>query len=193
VPKLDPQKHAVASLTILIAVLVMFYATIIHPAISTRLQFQNRVEELQFQFSKLSDSANKSRQLEKELQNLGAQEADKTGFLEHKSEALAAADLQKHIKILVESNEGELISTQVVSQKEIDVFPQVNVKVQLRGNIEALRNILYRLNTEHPVLLINNLLVQSRQVSNGRRAQRRSEQLEVRFDVIGFMYQAKSL
>jgi general secretion pathway protein M len=192
VPRLNAQKHAAASLSILIAVLVLFYSIIIYPAVSGRMQFQERYEELQFQFSKLGDSKNKSQQLKKELAYLGSQETDKTGFLENKPEALAAADLQKHIKTLIESSEGSLISTQVVQQKEDDIFPQVTVKVHLRGNIEALRNILFRLNTEHPVLLINNLLVQKRHGSGGRRPQRRADQLEVRFDITGFMYQAEA-
>jgi len=192
VPKLDERKHAVISLTILIAGLALFYTVIIQPGLSSRMMFQERYEEIQFQFSKLGDPENKSHQLKNELKKLGSQETDKTGFLENKPEALAAADLQKHIKSLIESNAGEMISTQVVQHKDIDTFPQVTIKVHLRGNIEALRNILYRLNTDLPVLLIDNFLVQARQGSGRGRAQRGADQLEVRFDLTGFMYEAET-
>lgn len=191
-PTLDAQKHAAISLTILLTVLGLFYTVIIHPGFSIRMKLKERYEEIQFQFSKLGDPENETRQLKNELKKLGSRETDKTGFLENKPEALAAADLQKHIKTLIESNAGEMISTQVVQLKETDTFPHVTIKVHLRGNIEALRNILYRLNTEQPVLLIDNFLVQARQGSAGRRAQPGADQLEVRFDLTGFMYQIET-
>jgi len=187
---LDTHKHAIASLSILITVLVLFYAIIIHPAISSRMQFRERYEELQFQLNKLDDSESRYQQLQKDLEQLGSQETDQTGFLENKPEALAAADLQKHIKVLIESSAGDLISTQVVQQKELDIFPHIIVKVHLRGTIEALRNILYRLNTDTRILLVNNLFIQKRNSSGERRGQHGGDQLEVRFDVTGFIYQA---
>lgn len=188
--KLDTKMQAVASWTILLAMLLAFYIIIIHPAISARFQFKQRYEELQFQFSKLGNAESKSHQLQMELDRLRAQETDKTGFLENKPDALAAADLQNHIKTLIESSEGNLVSTQVVSQKEVDVFPKVTVKVYLRGSIEALRNVLYQMDSNQPVLIIDNLLIQRRGGSNRRSAQREADQLELRFDVTGFMFES---
>ena len=192
-PTLEPQKHAMLSLAVLITMLVVFYSIVIHPAISARMKYQERHEDLLFQFSKLGDMENRSNQLEIELEKLATQSIDKTGFLDNKPEALAAADLQKHIKTLIELNEGNLISTQVIPQQEVDIFPQVTVKVHLRGNIKALQHILYRLNFDFPVLLVDNLLIQKRHASGGRRAQQGADQLEVRFDITGFIYQDEAI
>ena len=170
--ELDAKKHGVASAAILVALLILCYAIFVQPAVSSRKQFHQRYDELQFQFSKLGDSNNKATLLKKELDVLGAANADTSGFFEFKQASLAAADIQKHLKTLVESSQASLISTQVIKQLGTDIFPQVTIKVHFRGNTNALKTVLYQLNSERPVLFIDNLLIQSRQRSRGGRAQR---------------------
>lgn len=197
--KLTDFQHAVISMGILILFLVFLYAVLILPVVSARTEFQERFEEMQLQYSKFSDSENKMQGLERELVQLKGMQLNLSGFLEEKSQALAAADLQKHIKNLIETSNGSLISAQVIPQKEkSETFPPITIKVHMRGNIESLQGILYRLATEQPVLLIGNLYLQTRNIVAPRTPQRRgrtrhgADVIEARFEITGYIFQAET-
>ncbi len=197
--KLNNFQHAVISMGILILILVLLYAVLILPAVSARAEFQDRFEEMQFQYSRFAGSENQLQRLQRELVQLKGMQLNLASFLEEKPQALAAAELQKHIKSLIESNNGNLISTQVIQQKEnTEAFPPVTVKVHMRGNIESLQGILYRLATEHPVLLIDNLFLQTRNIAASRNLQRRgrvrhgADLIEARFEITGYIFQAET-
>jgi len=125
-------QHSTISVLMLLLCLLLLYVILILPAVSGRSDVRERLEVLQFQFAKYDHSAKQIQQLQKELDQLNNLQADQTGFLEEKPEALAAAELQKHIKSLIESNGGNLISTQVVKSDNDDLFPQVTIKVHIR-------------------------------------------------------------
>ena len=191
--KLDQRQHMVLALGLLIACLIVVFAGVIWPAVSSRLRFYEAVDDMQFQYTRFSRVAAQTDMLRQEVVRLKKQQDDLTGFLDEKPEALAAADLQKQIKILVEENKGNLISTQVVQSPEQSVtqspFPQIHIQVHMRGDIEVLKKLLYQVASSNVVLLINDVHVQSRQ-RRGRRRQLEEELLEIRFSVTGFMYKA---
>ena len=188
---LNNWQHSTISVLMLLVCLLVMYIILIMPAVSGRSDVRERLEELQFQFAKFDQSAKQIQQLQKELEQLNNLQADQTGFLEEKPDALAAAELQKHIKSLIESNGGNLISTQVVKNDNDDLFPQVTIKVHMRGEIGTLQKILYRLTVDSPVLLINNVMLQKRHQAAGRRARRGVNQIETRFEITGFIFQAE--
>ncbi len=189
--QLNNWQHSTISVLMLLVCLLVLYIILIMPAVSGRSDVRERLEELQFQFAKYDQSAKQIQQLQKELEQLNNLQADQTGFLEEKPDALAAAELQKHIKSLIESNGGNLISTQVVKNDNDDLFPKVTIKVHMRGGIETLQKILYRLTADSPVLLINNVMLQKRHQAAGRRARRGVNQIETRFEITGFIFQAE--
>jgi len=207
--RLSNRQHMVMSVGLLLLCLTILYISLIMPALSNRQTFSDRLEELQFQFSKFSRSAAQTDQLKQELEQLKNTETDRAGFLQDKSEALAAADLQKHIKTLIGINGGNVVSTQVIQRRHNDrsaqgymevessrqldneagVFPQVTIKVHMRSDIEALQKTLHQLGTDQMVLLIDNMFIQKRHQARGRRVTRGKDQMEVRFDITGFIYQ----
>lgn len=187
--RLNPRQHTAASLAILVLLLLAVYFVLIAPAVKSRSDFQGRFEELQFQYTRLNNSINRMEALRREISQLKKTQPDQGGFLENKPDALAAADLQNTIKNLVSNNDGNLISTQVIMNKDEEIFPDIKLKVHMRGTIEALQKILFELVNNQPVLFMDNILIQSRNTS-GRRVQRDADQLEIRFDVTGYIYKS---
>lgn len=189
-PGLTQRQHAAASLFVLLALLFSAYIFLISPAISERARFHDRLAELRFQYEKLAHTIGRVDDIRAELERLSSSQPDQTGFLEQKQEALAAADLQKHINSLISVTGGNVISTQVLrSAPEETLFPGITIKVHMRGNMESLQELLYRFKTGQPVLLIDNLLIQKRNVSSTRRNQQEDKELDIRFDATGFIYQ----
>ena len=188
--QLTKWQHAAVSLILLFVLLLVVYMVFIKPAVTGRVEFYDRLEELQFQYEKLSNSINQTGALKAEIASLKSDKPDQAGFLEEKAEALAAADLQNHIKNLISNNGGNLISTQVIQTQENEIFPDITIKVHMRGNIETLQKILYELHSTQPVLLLNNFLVQARNINRRSRIRQNEDQLEIRFDITGFIYRS---
>ena len=185
-----PRQHMALSAALALVAAGLLFFTLVWPALSTRAAFHERLELLQFQQQKFTAAAARAPALEKELETLAGVKTDQGGFLEEKPRDLAAADLQQLLASLIEQSGGELISTQVLQEIENEsVFPEITVKVYLRGATESLQELVYRLEINRPLLLLDNLLVQKRRLGDpGSRNE--ADELEIRFDVTAFIYQS---
>ena len=154
-------------------------------------QFERQVQQSRTQATEAQVLVNKKQSiLEKELAALSGLEIDQTGFLGQKSRDLAAADLQRLLGLLIDETGATLVSTQVLPGTDDEsVFPEITIKVYMRGAIESFRQLLYRFDSGQPLLFVDNLLVQKRQRGD-ERARRDAGQLDIRFDVSAFIYQA---
>ena len=179
-------RHGLYSFGILLLGIAGFYILLIHPAISARSNNAERIEDLQFQLSKFASSNQEIELLKNEINHLKIQSPSKNGFLEDKAPAIVAADLQKQIKALVETSGGNLVSTHALSQAKDELFPKITVKVHMRTDINALREVFYQIAINKLSLFTENILIQKSRTSS-RNRQQTDSQLEVRFDVSGYM------
>lgn len=187
---LNPRQHAMISVGLTPAAAGLLFFIMVWPALSGRAAFQERLEGLQFQQQKLTETAARTPILEKELAALSGLEIDQTGFLGQKSRDLAAADLQRLLGLLIDETGAILVSTQVLPGTDDEsIFPEITIKVHMRGAIESFRQLLYRFDSGQLLLFVDNLLVQKRQRGD-ERARRDAGQLDIRFDVSAFIYQA---
>ncbi len=179
-------RQGIYSLGILFLVILAFYSVLIQPAISARIKNTERIEDLMFQSSKFSLSSQESDLLKEEIANLKKQNPNKNNFLENKAPAIVAADLQKKIKALVESSGGNLVSTHALTDGKEELFSKITVKVHMRTDIKALRDVFYQIAINEPLLFTENILIQKSR-ARSRKKQRVDNQIEVRFDVSGYM------
>ena len=151
--------------------------------------FRNAWKDCNYNSKKFTATAARAPILEKELAALAGLEINSASFLEQKSRDLAAADLQRLLDLLIEETGGILVSTQVLPDTDNDsIFPEITVKVHVRGAIESFQQLLYRLDSGQPLLLLDNLLIRKRRQGDDR-ARRDTDQLDIRFDVTAFIYQ----
>lgn len=179
-------RQGIYSLGILLLIILGIYVSLIQPAISARSRNAERIENLMFQSAKFALSSQNNDLLKSEIKQLEKQSPSKKGFLEDKAPAIVAADLQKKLKLLIESSGGDLVSTHALSLKEDELFPRVTVKVHMRTDIKALRDVFYQIATNRPLLFTENILIQKRH-TNSRKRQQTDNQIEVRFDVSGYI------
>jgi general secretion pathway protein M len=106
------------------------------------------------------------------------------------SVTLAAAQLQQDMKSLVESAGGSVVSSQPVDSSSQGPFARAELSVRLLINSEALQQVLHALETQRPVVLVEDVLILSR---NRRRTRSRkvpatnNQMLDVRLSVVGFL------
>ncbi len=187
-PQLKKWQHALISLGILFLVLSILFLGLVAPAMTNKNASNERIENLQLQHARYKSAEQELIQLEKQLEQLLHQYLNhKEDFLEEKQQTLAAADLQQYLKKVIESHAGNLVSTQPITDINKKPFPKVTIKIHMRSNINALQKTLYQLESSRPKLFVDNIIIQRRNPT-GRGKQLHIDQLDIRFDVNGYIF-----
>ena len=121
-------------------------------------------------------------------------DAFKAYYFDADTPAIAGAQLQSEVQDMVRSAGARPVSAQVLPSNEQDDPPRVRVRIQLQGTTEQLFDVLYRVESARPFLLIDQLSIRSQARSNqrrGRTARRTArpdnqDQLTVRLDIFGY-------
>ncbi len=115
---------------------------------------------------------------------LKAKETNKY-FLKGATPALMGADLQDVVKSIIESNNGRVLSSQLLAPKDENGYRLINGNIQMTASIQNLRQVLYAVESREPYLFIENLIIRS-QVPSGFKPQAGFEpDMFVQFDVSG--------
>ncbi|MCK7491831.1 MAG: type II secretion system protein GspM [Comamonadaceae bacterium] len=83
-------------------------------------------------------------------------------YLPQSAPPLAAAELQQRVKAVVEAAGGTLRSTQALPPAEEGSAVKVTVSASMTGDTESLQKILYELESQTPLLFLDNLDVTAR-------------------------------
>jgi general secretion pathway protein M len=112
-------------------------------------------------------------------------------YLPQSAPPLAAAELQQRVKAVVEAAGGTLRSTQALPPAEEGSAVKVTVSASMTGDTESLQKILYELESQTPLLFLDNLDVTAREnrprLPSGRLANYSRMQLNVQFEVSGYL------
>lgn len=115
-------------------------------------------------------------------------------YLPQSVPALAAADLQQRVKAVVDAVGGTLQSTQALPPVEDGGAVKVTVSAAMTGDANSLRKVLHDLESQTPLLFVDNLQVAAREnrprLPDGRVANYTRVQLNLQFEVSGYLRKA---
>jgi general secretion pathway protein M len=129
------------------------------------------------------------------LEEEKADDSYKAFYFDAETPNIAGAQLQSEVQEMVRAAGARPVSTQILPGDENEDPPRVRVRIQLQGTTDQLFDVLYRVESARPYLMIDQLSVRSQARSNrnfGRRSVRRSRepddqgQLTVRLDIFGY-------
>jgi general secretion pathway protein M len=119
----------------------------------------------------------------------------KAYYFDAETPAIAGARLQSQVQDMVRSAGARPVSAQILPTDAADDPPRVQVRIQLQGTTEQLFDVIYRVESARPFLLIDQMSIRS-QARNTRAATRRrpqlqpqdntEDQLTVRLDIFGY-------
>jgi general secretion pathway protein M len=154
--------------------------------VARRIGFSATLEELRSTYARSVGALARSEAVREAVAARYAREDSDRHFYQAETAALAGAQLQNELHTLIQGEGGMLVSSAFrQSSGELSVTP-VSVSVRLQCSIEALLRILHSLEGHEPVLFIENLVIQSRR-RPGRRLAEAREELDVQFDVMGYL------
>jgi general secretion pathway protein M len=183
--------HCAVAIGLLLLTLLMAYFAIVQPVITKHAFYQENIASMQQRLQKYKQIIASRPALEAKLSQLQRKQAANAYYLEQQSAPLAATELRKWVKTVVELSGGVLMSTQSLPLLENELFPRVGINVRMSGKTETLQKVLHDLESRRPLLFVDHLQVSSRQIRRRSPRDRRTiieeTQLTISFELYGYM------
>ncbi len=148
------------------------------------------VEELQFQIARLQKLASHQDELTARLQQARQRNPSTAYYVAGATPALAAANLQRYIRQVVDKNRGELISTQI--DTSTDDSSSTDLSVHIKCQMQDCFPILFGLETGKPMLFLDRMTITSRQIPARRPDQVPAVELDLRFTARSYLLESSS-
>lgn len=185
------QFHRLAALLLLALMVGLFYVMVDQIWMGQYRLYQTHAERLLDRLHNLQRLATARPELEKAIQSIRDDQRTAAYFLPPAPPALAAADLQQRVKSLVEGAGGNLLSVQALPVVEEGGVVRVAVGVTVQGDVGMLQKTLHGLESQVPLLFVDNLEVSARQfrprLPDGKIAPYTRVQLNSQFEVSGYL------
>ncbi len=177
------------ALSLFLLVLLILIMTIIWPIVDQSRQNKQKIESLSMRLQRYKQVAAGKQQVVEKLDSSKARLNKNNQFFKSKSYALASADLQQLVKDAIKQAGGLVTSTQVIPETNEGQFDRVAIRVQLSASITALKEILYKVESSRPMLIVDNLRIRSSKGVYDRKLRRRVETdvLTITLEVFGYM------
>ena len=181
------QRRALA-VFLLCVVVALCYAVLALPLLSLAEGYDQRIERLVQRAALATQAMAEGEAARQRLVEVERAERRHGYYLARGDTALAAAQLQQHIKQTAETVGGSIVSSQVLGDRQLEGVSMVVLRVNMRVDITAFEKILHRLEARPPVLLIDSIHVASRPSGSTARWAGSSEAhvLDVSLDVLGY-------
>lgn len=169
------------------------YSLAIEPLYLEYVQLQQSIDQSQRLLAKYRKLETARAGLEADIAEAETRDARDGDYLSAASETLAGAEIQSRLKALFESVGAEQRSVQTLASETADGLVRVTVRTQFTAETGALYQLLHQLETEAPLLFVDNLDIRRKQ---NRRRRRRDDQqaqpdaagpLDVRMDLYGYL------
>ncbi len=177
---------AVAILALLLALL---WRSALQPAWHQWTNGAEQIDELRANISRFRAMATSRDQFEEALIEVRSRSGVDDALMKFSSVTLAAARLQQNVKSLVEGAGGSVVSSQPTDAPDTGPFARVQLSVRLLVSIAALQQVMHAIESQRPMVIIEEVLVLSRSRRNTRRRVN-NDTLDVRMSVVGFVARA---
>lgn len=185
--RISPPVQRLAALAILVGVTGAAVGGLVEPIASAYLGAEQSVEQQRAAIAHASAAGADPEALKAELAGLRARQGTVPGALKSANDSLAAADLQNRLKSAIEAAHGELRSVQTLPSRVEGGFRRVTIRGHASMKIAALRHALYDLESSSPLLFLDNVEIDARPDKSGRHGAAEDPNLDIRFDLYGYM------
>lgn len=172
-----------AAIMLLIAAATLVAALLVWPVAQLYRERAAEIDDLHGRVLAFRASALHQGAFTQQLEQLRSDPQIASYHLKNAAPALAAAELQQHIKKTLETHGGQLVSMQVIESTAVPGLSMVTVRIRLRAGIGALQQVLHELESGRPLLVLDNVFL--RAVGPGHSAGTGS--LDAGFDASGYL------
>lgn len=184
------QRNSKATALMLLAIAsLLVYLVFFHWFVLRHKDYAEEIGDLRTQLGRFQTVAYQRESLQERLSLLRNSKGDAELFLDQPSFDEAAAAMSSGINDLVRSlssDSCQIVSRQPIRARVQERFQKVTVNVRMRCDAEDFLEILYRMETFTPLMLVNDLNIIRPRTRSTRNAQVQGT-LDIRFNVSGYL------
>ncbi|MCG6966792.1 MAG: type II secretion system protein M [Chromatiaceae bacterium] len=181
-PSDDRRSSCVGPLALTLGLAALAFLIVALPWRAKLNEYQQTATDYAAQLASFEARLAKRPDVERALAGLQARTGVQRSYIQGQTLGLAGANLQQLTKGLIEDAGGTLISSQIVTPQAEPPLQMLVNKVRMRGTTENLLKLAHRVESGEPALFLDNLLVRS-----ARRQRRPVDELDIQFDLAGYM------
>lgn len=192
--QLSPRTQRLLAVALLLAGLALGVGVVAGPYLAVAGGYDSRIERLAEKLQRYRSIVQQGVGAREQHRVLARMERTYGYYLSGDRHALAAAELQRRVKQVIEQHGGTVVSSQVLGEKNADGLQQIALRVTMRSGIETFGKVLHMLEAQPPVLVFENIHIGARPGGTAARwrGSANLQELDVRFDVLGFRRGAES-
>jgi general secretion pathway protein M len=175
-----------AAIAILMLIAGAVWLVLIRPLIDSFMTYRESIAQSQEMLAKYQRLDASRSKIDANLQELRSAQESEARVLKGGSTQLVGAELQNHLKGLIESHNANLVSMQVLPVREEQRFQRISMAVTLRATINALQPILFAIEDQSPYLFVEDLELRSNRGFIAE-SEEQALELQVQFVVFGYM------
>lgn len=183
--QLTPMQSRMSAIAILLVVVVLLIGIVAVPIWLLNRRYDAAVEDAVGRLVRYSRVVGMRDGLHQKAMEIKALESARH-FLKSASPALAAAELQEQVKVILDANGGKLSSIQILPHKDDGAYRQIAVSLQFTAPLGAVKAMLYALESAHPYLFIDNLQIRVPNPLGMSKEAISDPELFVQFDLTGY-------
>ncbi len=181
-------RNCTAAVAVLVALVLLVGGGVLLPWWAKLKEYDDKAVELTGLLERYRQVNARKSQLEAELQAVRQRLSDNNYYLAASTPALAAAELQKQVKQVVEAQGAKLVSTQNIDSVSNDAPARIAIRVRMSGDVDALTRVLHELEGGRPLLFVENMAIRSLRQVRGRGRERTTDfSLDINFDLVGYL------
>ena len=188
----DQKNSRLTAILLLLIALILVYLLCFHWFFMEHAAYSEEIDDLKEQLARFEAVAAQREPLQQQLAAMRENRSDSNLFLSGGDFNEAAAAMSERLGRMVEAQADpncQIVSRQPVRGRVEERFERVTVNVRMRCRVEYLLDILYRLESEIPLVIVDDLNIIR------PRARRRvggqivdvTEELDIRFNMMGYV------
>lgn len=175
------------AVAILIGIGAAAWFMLAEPLIASFFEHRKSIARSQEMLVKYKALVSTSKDIDLGLRKLHTAQQNEDRLLKGASTQLVGAMLQNRLKEIIDVNKGSLTSIQVLPVRDEEGFKRIPLAVTLTSSVKSLQKIVYMIEDESPYLFIENLELQSNRGMMEVSEEQGSPDLQVHFEVFGYM------
>ncbi|MFT5140211.1 MAG: general secretion pathway protein M [Lysobacterales bacterium] len=190
----DQRNSKMTAILLLVIAVIMVYLLMFHWFFIRHGEYSSELGDLREQLARFESVAAKRESTEDRLQSIRSSRKDASLFLNEQDFNEAAAAMSDRLGEMVRTQaeqDCQIVSRQPVRSRVQERYAKVTVNVRMRCQPADLLQIMYRLETEVPMVIVDELNIirpRARRRTGGTVVEI-AESLDIRFNMSGYLNQ----
>ena len=187
IEKLDRKQRRQLAIGILAGLVIAVLAITAGPVWMANASRQAALDDAHERLQRYQQIAARDKELLPQYEALLQKQRSAGNHLRSETSAVAGAELQRIVKAITGRNEAQILSTQLLPVAEEQGFLRVALKVRLRGQLPAILQSLYEIETDDVYMFVDDLAMRDNMAG---RTNAQYRPMDAEFELVAYMPEA---